>query len=304
MNRLPIRWQFTLWFGTTLAALLFGFGLLLFGVMRHQLLAETDRGLQEELRELTTEIGMARSLPELLEQTRRRFTEHGVYDFQMKATSGKVVFQSKSLDGLPTLDPGLTANEPAGPVFDSREVPDLGRCRHVAAKADGPGGPYIVQALTSLKPFEQETSMLLTVLCASGPVALGLGLVGGYSLARRAISPIERIVAVANRITATDLQQRVEVLNPNDELGRLAQTFNALIDRLQKAIEEMRRFTADAAHELRTPLAILRSGVDVTLRPAKRGRIPPCPGVSRRRSRPSRALPINCSSSAGMMQAW
>ena len=71
---------------------------------------------------------------------------------------------------------------------------------------------------------------------------------------------------VANRITATDLHQRVEVLNPNDELGRLARTFNALIDRLQNAIEEMRRFTADAAHELRTPLAVLRSGIDVALR--------------------------------------
>jgi signal transduction histidine kinase len=54
--------------------------------------------------------------------------------------------------------------------------------------------------------------------------------------------------------------------NRDDELGRLAQTLNALIDRLQKAIEEMRRFTADAAHELRTPLAVLRSEVEIALR--------------------------------------
>ena len=104
------------------------------------------------------------------------------------------------------------------------------------------------------------------MLVASGPIALASGIAGGYTLARRALSPVDRIVDVANRITATDLHQRVDVLNPNDELGRLAQTFNALIDRLQKAIEEMRRFTADAAHELRTPLAVLRSGIDVALR--------------------------------------
>ena len=104
------------------------------------------------------------------------------------------------------------------------------------------------------------------MLVASGPIALALGIAGGYTLARRALSPVDRIVEVANRITATDLHQRVEVINPNDELGRLAQTLNALIDRLQKAIEEMRRFTADAAHELRTPLAVLRSGIDVALR--------------------------------------
>ena len=86
-------------------------------------------------------------------------------------------------------------------------------------------------------------------------------------MARRALSPVDRIVDVANRITASDLQQRVEAVNPKDELGRLSQTINSLIDRLQKAIEETRRFTADAANgELRTPLAVLRSGIEVALR--------------------------------------
>ncbi len=109
-------------------------------------------------------------------------------------------------------------------------------------------------------------SLLTMVVVTSIPIALAMALLGGYTLARRVLSPVDRMVEVANRITASDLHQRVEVVNPRDELGRLAQTINSLIDRLQKAIEEMRRFTADAAHELRTPLAVLRSGIEVTLR--------------------------------------
>jgi heavy metal sensor kinase len=265
MNRLPIRWQFTLWFGATLALLLFGFSLLLFVVMRQQLLGAVDGGLQEELREITNEIRLARKLPEMLEQTQRRFLEHGEYHFQMADHAGKVLFQSRALDGHPPLVTNV-GNTLDDLQFDTRDLPGLGRCRVVTSTVDGPGGRYVVHAVTSLDLFERQISLLITVLLASGPIALASGIAGGYTLARRALSPVERIVEVANRITATDLHQRVAVLNPNDELGRLAQTFNALIDRLQKAIEEMRRFTADAAHELRTPLAVLRSGIDVALR--------------------------------------
>ena len=245
MNRLPIRWQFTLWFGGTLALMLFGFSLLLFVVMRQQLLGAVDGGLQEELREITNEIRLARKLPEMLEETRRRFLEHGVYHFQMTAPAGNVLFQSRALEGHPPLVSKL-GKSPDGLQFDTRDLPGLGRCRMVTSVVDGPGGRYVVHAVTSLAPFDRQSSLLITVLLASGPIALASGLAGGYTLARRALSPVERIVEVANRITATDLHQRVDVLNPNDELGRLARTFNALIDRLQKAIEEMQRFTADA----------------------------------------------------------
>jgi heavy metal sensor kinase len=265
MRGLPIRWQFTLWFGATLALLLFGFSLLLFGVMRHQLLAAVDTGLQEELREITAEIGLAKKPSDLLEQAKRRFLEHGDYHFQLLDPAGKGFFQSRVFDGQPALP--MPAPGALGSLrFETRELPKLEACRIVTSVVDGPGGRYTIHAATSLEPFEQQISVLITVLVASGPVALACGLAGGYTLARRALSPVERMVDVANRITATDLHQRVEVLNPNDELGRLAQTLNALIDRLQKAIEEMRRFTADAAHELRTPLAVLRSGIEVALR--------------------------------------
>ena len=228
-------------------------------------LQAVDTGLQEELREFTNEIALAKTPPELLEQAKRRFLEHGDYHFQLLDPAGKVFFQSRAFAGQPLISTQNPATS-SGFHFETRKLPELGPCRTVTSVVEGPGGRYTIHAATSMEPFHQQLSLLITVLVASGPVALVCGLAGGYTLARRALSPVERMVDVANRITATDLHQRVEVLNPNDELGRLAQTLNALIDRLQKAIEEMRRFTADAAHELRTPLAVLRSGIEVALR--------------------------------------
>jgi heavy metal sensor kinase len=265
MNRLPIRWQLTLWSGAMLAAVLIAFSLLLFFVMRHQLLASVDAELSEELREIKVEMALAKDGPGLAKHLERNFAEHGEFYFLVQRPTGEVVFCSRKLEGqLPFTVIGAPQ---AGDLrFDNCSVPDVGPGRVATSASDGPGGPYVVRVATSMEPFEREMALLTTILGAFVPVALGLALLGGYVLARRVLSPVDRIVEAANRITVSDLQQRVEVVNSNDEFGRLAQTINSLIDRLQKAIEEMRRFTADAAHELRTPLAVLRSGIEVTLR--------------------------------------
>jgi heavy metal sensor kinase len=265
VSRLPIRWQFTLWFGATLAGVLVVFSLLLLIVMRHQFLATVDDELAEELREITSEMGLAQTVPEMQRQLNRRFAEHGDFAFLVTAPNGEPIFRSRKVEAQPLPEP-LASPKPETLEFADGQVPGLGPSRLVAASAAGPGGPYVVRVATSSDSFEHQMSLLTTVLVASGPVALGLALIGGYTLGRRVLSPVDRIVEVANRITVTDLHQRVEILNAGDELGRLAQTINSLIDRLQKAIEEMRRFTADAAHELRTPLAVLRSGIEVALR--------------------------------------
>jgi heavy metal sensor kinase len=270
MTRLPIRWRFTLWFGATLATVLVAFSLLLLLVMRHQLLASVDAELEEELREISGEIGSAKKTREMFARLHRGFAEHGDYYFEVTRPTGETLFQSKALEGQRVLAPEATSKigslQDGGLEFNSREVQGVGPSRVVSTNVEGPGGPYVVGAAKSLELFNRQLSLVTTVLVASIPVALVLALLGGYTLARRALSPIDRIVDVANRITATDLQQRVEAVNPTDELGRLSQTINSLIDRLQKAIEETRRFTADAAHELRTPLAVLRSGIEVALR--------------------------------------
>jgi heavy metal sensor kinase len=89
--------------------------------------------------------------------------------------------------------------------------------------------------------------------------------VGGYFLARRSLAPVAAMGKQAERIGAVNLHERLEVRNANDELGRLAQTFNDLLDRLDQSFERQRRFISDAAHELRTPVSILRGEAEVAL---------------------------------------
>ena len=85
-------------------------------------------------------------------------------------------------------------------------------------------------------------------------------------LARKALAPVDRMAATAKEITSTRLDRRLDAPNSSDELGRLANTFNDMIARLQRSFDEIRRFTADAAHELRTPLASMRTDAEVALR--------------------------------------
>jgi two-component system, OmpR family, heavy metal sensor histidine kinase CusS len=86
-----------------------------------------------------------------------------------------------------------------------------------------------------------------------------------YWLARKALSPIDRLRQATDAITADQLDQRLPLQNPHDELGLLTGTINAMIARLERSFAEIRRFTADASHELRTPLTALRMEVEVAL---------------------------------------
>jgi len=112
--------------------------------------------------------------------------------------------------------------------------------------------------------LRQRLGEFLLVMGIALPLAVALLCVAGYFLARRALAPVDRIVSRAR--TMSDLTERLPVENPNDELGRLATTFNETFARLQASFEEMKRFTGDAAHELRTPLTVLRSVGEVCLR--------------------------------------
>ena len=94
--------------------------------------------------------------------------------------------------------------------------------------------------------------------------------VGGYVLARRALTPIDHLASEARRITAERLHERLSVPNQHDEIGRLAAVINETFARLESSFDQLRRFTADASHELRTPLSVIRGIGEVGS--AKRGR--------------------------------
>jgi heavy metal sensor kinase len=106
---------------------------------------------------------------------------------------------------------------------------------------------------------------LLVILAVAYPLTLAVASFGGVFLAGRALSPIDRLTALARRISAEDLSQRLDLKLPDDEVGRLARTFDEMIARLDDAFRRQREFTADASHELRTPLTAIKGQTEVAL---------------------------------------
>jgi heavy metal sensor kinase len=128
-------------------------------------------------------------------------------------------------------------------------------------------------ALIVLQSLHRQSEFLETLAGTFGiviPLAIILAGAGGYLLARRSLSPVVVMSAQASHIGAENLHERLIVRNSRDELGRLAASFNELLDRLDQSFERQRRFVADASHELRTPVAILCGEAEVTLAQEKR----------------------------------
>jgi heavy metal sensor kinase len=124
----------------------------------------------------------------------------------------------------------------------------------------------IVRVGTSLQALEETLHRLLIILLITMPLALLASLGGGWFLAGRALRPVGAITQAAERIAGGDLTQRLTVPTAQDEIGRLAATFNAMIDRLEASFQQVRQFTSDASHELRTPLTVLKGETELALR--------------------------------------
>lgn len=119
---------------------------------------------------------------------------------------------------------------------------------------------------------DQQVRQLLTGAVVALVVMAAVSLILGRTVAGRVLRPLRTITAATQRITADDLHQRLAVAAPHDEVKDLADTIDALLERLEAAFDAQRLFAANASHELRTPLATMRAAVDVAM--AKPGPIP------------------------------
>ncbi len=127
------------------------------------------------------------------------------------------------------------------------------------------GVHYAIAVFEPLDKLESEIGQVRNGILIGLPAALILAAAGGFLMARKSLQPIVAISEQAEHINARNLNERLKVTNPDDELGRLTGVFNALLSRLDKSFGVMREFMADASHELRTPLTIVHGEAEVSL---------------------------------------
>jgi len=265
MRQTSIRWRLTLWFGAMLAAVLLIFSASVYLLMIRLLQARTDRGLEAQMAVIEDQIRRAPTPEVLRERLTWQFAIHPVYEMQITENGDATWLRSERI-----VDTGLPLpRKPASPgnmVYQNVVAPGVGSCRMLSKAIATPHAALLVQVALSLEMNERNLGQLREVLLLTGPPLVLCALGCGYLLARKALAPVERLAVEADQITATRLDLRLDTPNPDDELGRLARTLNGMIGRLERSFGEIQRFTADAAHELRTPLAALRSEAEVMLR--------------------------------------
>ena len=124
----------------------------------------------------------------------------------------------------------------------------------------------IVQVGTSLEDFDDSMRRLLIILIIGIITSVSLTIGVGYLMAKKALKPVDKIRRAAVKISSRNLEEYIDIGARRDELGKLAETFNAMISRLRDAFQRINQFSVDVSHELKTPLTILKGGTEVALR--------------------------------------
>jgi signal transduction histidine kinase len=164
-----------------------------------------------------------------------------------------------------TLDPATTASLVAGEALPYSPVEDL---TPAATYSDTAGTLTDLRDVVQLNNQEARDQTLRTVLTWSVVALLGIGVLAvgfGWVMSSRVLAPLHRITATARRVADTNLHERIAHSGPDDELKDLADTFDAMLERLDRSFDGQRRFVANASHELRTPLTISRTVLEVAL---------------------------------------
>ncbi len=128
------------------------------------------------------------------------------------------------------------------------------------------GARFQIQVAVPVGDFEEALAHFQWALLLISPFLLILASAGGYWMSRRALKPVDEITHAARNISPHKLSERLKIHETGDELERLSKTLNGMLGRIEEAFKRMTRFTADASHELRTPVALMRTTAELSLR--------------------------------------
>jgi heavy metal sensor kinase len=279
-----VRVRLTLWYTAVLALVLIVLSVLTYFIFWRSTLERTDVSLSELSEAFLTTLDAEvkdQSGPNSLKLAGQvAISEHRFRDhvFAIFDTAGNIVVSSQDVPPA-TPDTGsvtsrvlsshsfqrfLDASSRSERLFDKVRGGEDGY-RAFARHFSSAGKTYTLVILQSLHAQQEMLEEVTSTFAWVIPIAIVLASVGGYFLARKSLAPVVAMSSQAGRIGAANLHERLAVQNDRDELGHLARSFNSLLDRLSQSFERQQRFMADASHELRTPVAILRGEAEVAL---------------------------------------
>ena len=270
LSRMPIRLRLTLVFVAVMTIVLVAVGLFVYLRFR----AELDATINSSLRSRATDVAaLVKEADSGLSEGRGNLVGRSESFAEVLDPAGQVLDSTPSIGGHDLLTASELARAGHGPTFLNRgPLPGLeDESRLLAIPVLAGGRQRIIVVGTSTEARAESLSDLLLLLLIGGPVALVLASIAAYGVAGAALRPVEAMRARAAEISTAEPDQRLPVPPTGDEIARLGNTLNAMLERLGEALEHERAFVADASHELRTPLAILKAELELALR---RGRSP------------------------------
>ncbi len=267
MKKLSIGVRLTVWYLAIFLAVQIAFGAGMWMMLRSHLYDLADDSLESELEDLRNFLSAQDknvSNDKLQELVKNTYTlEHSGDYLELRAADGSVIYRSSFLEAHP-VDFANAPNRHHGPFRNLRIEGDPFRFTLQPVEANG----RTYRALIGIQTDDVVDTLRLvrTYLLMLAPFLFMIAAAGGYWLSRRALAPVDELVKTAREISGSNLHSRVPRLQTGDELQRLSDTLNEMLARIESAFQRITEFTADASHELRTPISLMRTEAELALR--------------------------------------
>ena len=276
MIALPIRLRLTVWYFAVLAVVLSAFGIAAYVEMRHSIHRTVDEELQiraEGVHQLIVR-NIARGAEDDLQEGLREHTElrQGGALLQVSDEQGNWLYRSPVMIdyAVPKLAPdSRNAVDFRAKIRTPKEDDAIMPLRIWTTRVNVAGQTFLIQSAFEMDDFYEALDHFELLLLISIPLLLVGAAAGGYWISTRALAPVDQITQTARTISAQNLSSRLVVPKTGDELQRLSETLNGMLARLEAGFKKITQFTADASHELRTPVAVMRTRAELSLRKAR-----------------------------------